>query len=89
MKKTLHSLRPFAWIALGLLLALSSAALGQPAAFGQAGTGTPTPQASPTPVPIDPAEIGSTNGLVLVGVLITIIILTPILMHWKTWARKA
>ncbi|MBI5296037.1 MAG: hypothetical protein HY869_11235 [Chloroflexi bacterium] len=90
MKKPLHILRPSALIILGLLLALVSAALGQPSVFGlQAPTGTPTPQASPTPPALDPSEIGSTNGLVFVGILITIIIIVPILIRWKTWVRKA
>jgi hypothetical protein len=89
MKKPLHTLRPAAWIGIGLLLALASAALSQPVTLAAQAAGTPTPPpATLTPPAIDASEIGSTNGLVFVGILITLIILVPILLRWKIWARK-
>lgn len=90
MNKPLHFLRPAALVGLGLLLALLSAALGQPAGelTGAAGTSASALQATLTPPPAGQSEIGSTDGLVFVSALIAIIILTPILLRWKLWVRK-
>ncbi len=86
MKKPLHILRPAVLIVIGLMLALVSAAVGQPVAFGQAGT--PTVVGTATPSAVSSSEIGSTDGLVFVSAIIVVIILTPMLLRWKTWLRK-
>ena len=86
MKKPLHILRPAVLIVIGLMLALVSTAVGQPIALGQAGT--PTPVVTATPPAVSSSEIGSTDGLVFVSVIIVVIILTPMLLRWKTWLRK-
>ena len=86
MKKPLHILRPAVLIVIGLMLALISAAVGQPVAFGQAGT--PTAVVTATPSAVSSSEIGSTDGLVFVSAIIVVIILTPMLLRWKTWLRK-
>ena len=86
MKKPLHILRPAVLIVIGLMLALVSAAVGQPAAFGKAGT--PTVIVTSTPPAVSSSEIGSTDGLVFVSAIIVVIILTPMLLRWKTWLRK-
>ncbi len=85
MKKPLHILRPAVLIVIGLMLALVSAAVGQPIALGLAGT----PTATVTPPAVSSSEIGSTDGLVLLSVIIVIIILAPMFLHWKTWLRKS
>ena len=55
---------------------------------------TPTPQPTrfrptQTPVPIPPADqIGSTDGIISLGVVIVAIILGALLWHRQDWARK-
>ncbi len=85
MKKPLHILRPAVLIVIGLMLALASAAVGQPIALRQAGT----PTVTVTPPAVASSEIGSTDGLVFLSVIIVIIILAPMFLHWKTWLRKS
>jgi hypothetical protein len=43
-------------------------------------------QATPTPQVQDKSEVGSTDGIVLMGVVIVMIIVVPILLRRKTWA---
>ncbi len=85
MKKPLHILRPAVLIVIGLMLALVSAAVGQPIALGQA----ETPTVTVTPPVVVSSEIGSTDGLVFLSVIIVIIILAPMFLHWRTWLRKS
>ena len=85
MKKPLHILRPAVLIVIGLMLALVSAAVGQPITLGQAGT----PTVTVTPPAVASSEIGSTDGLVFLSVIIVVIILAPMFLHWKTWLRKS
>jgi multisubunit Na+/H+ antiporter MnhB subunit len=90
MNKPLHILRPAALIIIGLLLALLSAAVGQPVGglTGAAGTSSFALQVTVTPPPGGQSEIGSTDGLVFISVMIAAIILTPIFLRWKLWVRK-
>ena len=46
-------------------------------------------QATTTPPPEDPSEIGSTDGIVVLGGMITLIIFVPILVRYKYWARAS
>ena len=88
MKKLLLILRQSALTGIGLLLAIVSAALSQPvftasslsanAAFAVKVTATsPVEQTS---------QIGSTDGIMLMSVIIVLIILIPILLRRKTWS---
>jgi hypothetical protein len=43
-------------------------------------------QATPTPEVQDKSEVGSTDGIVLMGVVIVMIIVVPIMLRRKTWA---
>jgi membrane protein YdbS with pleckstrin-like domain len=38
-----------------------------------------------TPQPKDMSEIGSTDGIVIMGILIALIVIIPILWRRKTW----
>lgn len=81
--------RPIITIGIGFLLALLSAALTYstpPAMEGALGS---TPffgmQPTSTPQPNDLSEIGSTDGILIMGILITLIIIVPILLQRKSW----
>ena len=89
MKKLLLILRPAALIGIGLLLAVISAALGQPALtdtnYGAAGfmaQSTLTPSSA-----VGTSEIGSTDGLIIASVVIVLIIIVPILLRRKVWSK--
>jgi len=83
-------MRPIITIGLGLVLALSSAALSssRPAVL----SGNPVAaafflQTTPTPQPKDLSKIGSTDGIVAMGFLIALIIIVPILLRRKSWMQ--
>ena len=94
MKKLLLILRPVALLGIGLILAVLSAAVGtvSPNAGGnnllaaaqnlQAASPTPTPTATE-----DISRIGSTDGIVLMGIVIVLIIAIPILLRRKAWGK--
>ena len=85
MKKVM---RPIITIALGLALALFSAALtySAPSAteanLAAAGFFV---QPTKTPQPKGVSEIGSTDGIVAMGFVIVLIIIIPILLQRKSW----
>jgi hypothetical protein len=45
-------------------------------------------QPTSTPEPKDLSEIGSTDGIVIMGVLIALIIIVPILLRRKAWLES-
>jgi hypothetical protein len=93
MKKLIHRtaslVRPIVTLGLGSLLALFSAALTYSAppamqgAFGAAAFLILQPTS--TPKPNDLSEIGSTDGIVIMGFLIALIIIIPILLRRNSW----
>ena len=82
-------MRPIFTIGLSLLLALLSAALtysSSPMLGGNFSTAAfLMPQPTSTPPPQDLSEIGSTDGIVAMGFLITVIIIVPIVLRRKSW----
>lgn len=81
MKRLIQTLRPIALIGIGLLLALSSAAISQPILAGSASVATAASTATPQAV----SEVGSTDWITLVSFLIVLIVIAPILVRRKTW----
>lgn len=80
--------RPIVTIGLGLVLALFSAALtyvAPPATQGNLSAAAFFFQPTKTPQPEGLSEIGSTDGIVVMGVVIALIIIVPILLRRKTW----
>ena len=79
-------------IGLGSLLALFSAAItystppAMESAFGAATFLVLQPTS--TPKPKDLSEIGSTDGIVFMGIIIALIIIVPILLHRKSWMEN-
>ncbi len=81
--------RPLLTIGIGLLLALSSAALmtypASPAIQGNLAGAAFFLQPTKTPKPQDLSVIGSTDGIVIMGFVIALIIIIPILLRRKSW----
>jgi len=83
-------MRPIITIGLGLVLALSSAALSSakpPAMQDNLGAAAFFLQPTPTPQPRDLSKIGSTDGIVAMGIFIALIIVIPILLRRKSWMQ--
>ncbi|HSL30319.1 MAG TPA: hypothetical protein VK900_14055 [Anaerolineales bacterium] len=81
-------LRPIITIGLGLVLALFSAALSYPASPStpaSLGSADSFLQTTPTAQPQDLSEIGPTDGILVMGFVIALIILVPILLQRKSW----
>jgi hypothetical protein len=83
MKRLIHIFRPVALIGIGLLLAVTSAAIGQPVLIATGLGAAVLAQATPTPPP--GSEVGSTDGLTLVSIIIVLIVVVPILIRRKSW----
>ena len=84
--------RPALVLGMCLSLALLSAALtysAQPAMQGDPTATAAFPQLTITPQPEDVSEIGSTDGIVAMGGIIVLIVITPILLRRKHWTRSA
>ena len=83
MKKLSSPTRIILFALIGVSLAFMSVAFG---------SGTPTPQrAAPTPTLTKAelaSEVGSTNGIMVWAIIITLIIVIPILWHWIQWKRE-
>jgi hypothetical protein len=83
-------MRPIITIGLGLVLALSSAALSSskpPVIQGNPGVAAFFLQTTPTPQPEDLSKVGSTDGITAMSVLIALIIIIPILLRRKSWMQ--
>jgi hypothetical protein len=77
-------------VTIGLVpvLALFSAALTYstpPFIQGNSATAALFLQPTPTPEPQGVSEIGSTDGIIVMGVVIALIIIIPILLRRKSW----
>jgi hypothetical protein len=83
--------RPAIIIGVSLLIALSSAAITYTAEISSLGYSTTTSlllQTTPTPkVEKDRSEVGTTDKIVIMGGVITLIVLIPILTQRKAWMR--
>jgi hypothetical protein len=92
MKKLLPILRPVALLGIGLILAVLSAAVGtiSPGMGGNdlLAAARYLQTTSPTPIATEGiSRIGSTDGIVLMGIVIVLIVIMPIWLRRKTWAK--
>lgn len=81
-------MRPIITVGLGLVLALFSAALSysaSPSTPANPGSADTILQATMTAQPGDVSEVGSTDGVLVMGFVIALIILIPILLQRKSW----
>ncbi|MDQ2691339.1 MAG: hypothetical protein M3Y68_04845 [Chloroflexota bacterium] len=81
-------LRPIITVGLGLVLALFSAALSysaSPSTPANPGSSDTILQATMTAQPGDVSEVGSTDGVLVMGFVIALIIIIPILLRRSSW----
>lgn len=83
MKKRTPQSRIVFFAILGVALAFLSAAFGPAATIAQVATPTPIAAAPDTSL-----EIGSTNGILTLAFIITLIIIIPILWNWPFWVKE-
>lgn len=84
-------LRLIITIGLGLVLSLLSAALSYstpPLLEGNFSAAAFFLQPTPTPQPQDLTRIGSTDGIVTMGILIALIVIIPIFLRRKSWIEN-
>lgn len=83
-----RTLRPIITLGLALVLALCSAALTYstpPAMQGDFGGSAFFIPSTSAPPPQDDSEIGSTDGIVIMGFAIAVIIVLPIFIRRNEW----
>jgi hypothetical protein len=88
IRRTASLVRPIITAGLGLALALFSAAItysAPPVIPGNMTAAGVFLQPTTTPQPQDLSEIGSTDGIIAMGLVIALIIIIPILLQRKAW----
>ncbi len=77
------------WMLLGLAISLVSLALNRPLPAVQEATLTPGAQTTETVTAATKAgeDVGSTDGIMLMAVVIVLIVVTPILLRRKDWSN--
>lgn len=84
--------RPALVLGICLSLALLSTGLtysSRPVMQAEPSATAPIPSVTTTPQPEGVSEIGSTDGIVAMGGIIVLIVITPILLRRKQWMRPA
>lgn len=88
MKTGSQTFRIASWVMLGILISLSSLALTRPLPLVQEITITPTPMTTTTiATPEVRPDAGSTDGIMLMAVVIVLIVIVPILLRRKAWSN--
>jgi hypothetical protein len=87
MKKNLRILRPAIMLGIGLSLSVIGASLGPGDAGANLAAVALVQTVTPTPTPQAVSHVGSTDGIMLMSIIITIIILLPIVLRRNTWTR--
>jgi hypothetical protein len=89
MRKAARAFQPIAVIAIGFVLALASAALSQPTlAPDDLNAAALSLQGTATPVAEEVSEIGSTDGIMLMSIVIVLIVVVPILLRRRSWEHQ-
>jgi hypothetical protein len=89
MRTLPQSTRIIIWVFVGVILTLTAIALTIPAAPLQNSATAGAMIQAATPTTEVPSEVGSTDGVVLIAVVIVLVILIPILFRWKDWTTNA
>ena len=88
MKKKHQNFRIVFWVMLGLAISFTSLALNRPTSTFQTTTATPTLQAGSVDTASEVIEdVGSTDGIMLIAVVIVLIIIIPILLRRQVWSN--
>lgn len=81
-----HPIRLVLWFLLGVALALTSLALNRPFPQAQGDAVTPAALTATSAAPAQSrADVGSTDGIVLMAVIIVLVVLAPILLRRRDW----
>ncbi|MBT3336871.1 MAG: hypothetical protein HN855_01785 [Anaerolineae bacterium] len=86
MKKITSLPRTILLLIIGVGVALMSAAVKTVVTIAQSSVPTPTPSAVATVV--DSLEVGSTDGILVLAFIISLVIILPISISWRVWAKK-
>lgn len=90
MKIQSQTMRIAFWVMLGLTILFTSLALNRTPPVAQGATATPTIQAGTTVSGAgaqDRSDVGSTDGIMIVAVLIVLIVIIPILFKRQAWTN--
>ena len=90
MKTGSQTFRIAIWVMLGIAISLSSLALTHPLSLVQETTAAPTALTT-TAVTVTAearSDVGSTDGIMLMAVVIVLIVIIPILLSWRTWSNR-
>jgi len=89
MKTGSQTFRIASWVMLGIVISLSSLALTRPLPLVQEITITPTPMTTTTTIatPEVRPDVGSTDGIMLMAVVIVLIVIVPILLRRNAWSN--
>jgi hypothetical protein len=86
MKKLASLPRYLILLFIGIGVTFMSVAFKSAAVIAQTSVPTPTPEV--TAVVVDALEVGSTDGIMVLSVAISLVIILPILANWQRWAKK-
>ena len=88
MKINSQTVRIAFWVLLGVAILASSLSLNRPMPPTQDSASTPTPQSGIITAKADAREdVGSTDGIMIVAVIIVLIVIIPILLKRKSWSN--
>jgi uncharacterized membrane protein YhaH (DUF805 family) len=90
MKIQSRTMRIAFWVMLGLAILFTSLALNRTPPVAQGTTATATIQAGTAVTTVDVKDrddVGSTDGIMIVAVLIVLIVIIPILLKRQVWAN--
>jgi len=88
MKTFLVSTRVVIWILAGVIIIITAIALTIPTfpSHNSAAAGAMVGTVSNAQQPA--SEVGSTDGIIMLAAIITLIITVPIILRWKDWIRN-
>ncbi len=82
--KTNHIFGILASLCIMLVFGLAITNFNQPVVFAQnTEAASALQQVTPTPIAQDQSEIGSTDGILVMGIVIVVIVITPLLFRKK------
>ena len=88
MKTKTKNIRIAFWVLLGMAIAFTSLALNRPSPITQEATATPTVMAGSIEITTEAVEdVGSTDGIMLMAVVIVLIVIIPILLRRQAWSN--
>ena len=88
MKTKSKNIRIAFWVLLGIAIAFTSLALNRPSPMAQEATATPTVMADSIDTAAEVVEdAGSTDGIMLMAVVIVLIVIIPILLRRQAWSN--